>query len=315
MMVYGPVPSRRLGRSLGINHLPPKTCSYACVYCQVGRTSDLRVDRRPFHGPRTILDAVRRRTDEVRSGGETIDYLSFVPDGEPSLDIDLGETIVALRELGMPIAVISNGSLIARPDVRLDLAAADWVSLKLDTVDPAVWRRLNRPHGACDLTAIERGLLAFREEFTGTLATETMLVAGLNDSRGHAAETAAFLARLRPDVAYISVPTRPPARRNVRAAAHEVVVDYHETFAERVARVECLLGYEGDAFTSAGDARRNLLSITAVHPMRRQAVLGLLERAGAGWDLVENLVEEGELTTATHDGHQYVLRRFRREPS
>src|SRR4030043_566001 len=93
MIVFGPVPSRRLGRSPGINHIPPKHCTYSCVYCQLGRTMKLETGRQEFYRPEAIRKAVEKKVSSAREAGEAIDYLTFVPDGEPSLDIHLGEAI------------------------------------------------------------------------------------------------------------------------------------------------------------------------------------------------------------------------------
>ena len=130
-IVFGPVPSCRLGRSLGINNILPKICSYSCVYCQLSRTLDMRVKRQAFYDPDELVRTVRRRVEELRAAGEGLDYLTFVPDEEPTLDAHLGEEIAALKAPGIPIAVISNASLIAREDVQEDLSRADWVSLKM----------------------------------------------------------------------------------------------------------------------------------------------------------------------------------------
>ncbi|HSL41575.1 MAG TPA: radical SAM protein, partial [Desulforhopalus sp.] len=111
LMIFGPVPSRRLGRSLGINNIPPKICSYACLYCQVGRTTRMTIDRQEFFRPEEILAAVQAKLEETAQAGEPVDYLSFVPDGEPTLDINLERTIALLRPLKIPIAVITNTSL------------------------------------------------------------------------------------------------------------------------------------------------------------------------------------------------------------
>ncbi|MBN2405452.1 MAG: radical SAM protein [Coriobacteriia bacterium] len=311
MIAYGPVPSRRLGRSLGINNIPPKSCTYACTYCQVGHTRDMSAYRREFYDPKWLVDQVSERVTEVDRAGEKIDYLSFVPDGEPTLDIHLGKEIAALRRLDLPIAVITNGSLVTRPDVRKELATADWVSLKVDSVDERTWRQLDRPHRSLDLQSILDGMMAFRAEFCGILVTETMLVAGVNDTEEHAEATADFLERLKPDTAYVSVPTRPPTRKDVRAASGAAVVRYHERMASRLDRVECLIGYEGNQFAAVGDPISNLLSITAVHPMRHEAVADLLERADAPWSLVEELVAEGRLLVVESSGHTYYLRRPR----
>ncbi len=252
---YGPVPSRRLGRSLGINNIPTKVCSYACAYCQVGSTGRREIERRAFYAPEEILRAVEQRLASVVRAGEHVDYLSFVPDGEPTLDLNLGREIGLLKRLGLPIAVISNSSLLAVGGTAEDLAAADWVSLKADTVDESAWRRLNRPHRSLDLQDVHEGMLAFCELFHGRLVTETMLVADVNDSPVHAADTASFLAALAPDVAYLSIPSRPPAASWVRIPDDLAMVRCHDQFAGRLPCVEYLMGYEGDQFSAAGHPR------------------------------------------------------------
>ena len=121
MIAYGPVPSRRLGQSLGINNIPPKVCTYSCVYCQVGRTIDMQAERSAFYEPDDILKEVESSVQKAVDAGERIDYLTFVPDGEPTLDLHLGREIEMLQHLERKIAVITNSSLIARPDVRDEL--------------------------------------------------------------------------------------------------------------------------------------------------------------------------------------------------
>ncbi len=311
MIAYGPVPSRRLGRSLGVNNIPPKTCTYACVYCQVGHTHDMQIERREFYRPEDVAREVGDRLEEVRGVGDPIDFLSFVPDGEPTLDVNLGREIELLRTSGLPIAVITNSSLLSLPDVRKELATADWVSLKVDSVNEDVWRRLNHPHKALNLSDILEGMMTFRNMFSGTLVTETMIVAGVNDTEQHAVDTAAFLSRLKPDKAYLAVPTRPPVQEWVRPPDSEAMVRNHEAFAKQVGIVEFLMGYEGDDFSAAGKPRENLLGITAVHPMRDQAVAELLDRAGASWSVVEELMRDGSLREVDYAGHRYYLRRPR----
>jgi wyosine [tRNA(Phe)-imidazoG37] synthetase (radical SAM superfamily) len=181
MIAFGPVPSRRLGRSLGINNIPPKICTYACVYCQLGRTIKMRVERNAFYEPEEILQDVRDKVEKARGAGEAIDYLTFVPDGEPTLDLNLGRAIDLLKPLGIKIAVITNSSLMWHEDSREALMQADWVSLKVDAVREDIWRRVDRPHGTLQLASIQDGILGFAKTYTGHLVTETMLVEGIND--------------------------------------------------------------------------------------------------------------------------------------
>lgn len=311
-IVFGPVPSRRLGQSMGINNIPPKICSYGCVYCQLGRTIKMRYERAAYYEPRQLVEIINRKIKQTLKRKQTIDYLAFVPDGEPTLDIHLGQTIRSLKKGMIPVAVISNASLIGKQDVQDDLLAADWVSLKMDAVSETVWRKIDRPHHKVKLDDILSGALQFRKKFSGKLVTETMLIDGLNEQPETLRETAAFLHQLQPDVAYISIPTRPPAETWVKPASAAALNVAYQLFSAHVPRVELLTGYEGNAFAASGDARQDILSITAVHPMRRDAVQKLLEEEGAGWSLVEQLLTEGLLVSEQFEGHKFYLRSFSR---
>jgi wyosine [tRNA(Phe)-imidazoG37] synthetase (radical SAM superfamily) len=314
MIAFGPVPSRRLGRSLGINHIPPKVCTYSCVYCQVGRTLRLRDHRRDFLGPAEVVSAVTDKVEAARRAGEAVDYLTFVPDGEPTLDRSLGSMIRLLRPLGIPMAVVTNGSLLDREDVREELIEADWVSIKVDTVDDARWRQVNRPHGRLRLERVLAGICDFAAGYPGRLVTETMLMAGINDAEAELRATASFISRLRPERAYLAVPIRPPAQPWVRPAPPTSVARAYEVFRALAGRVELLVGYEGDAFAATGDPAHDLLSIMAVHPMREQAVVRFLVRAGAPRSVVAELVRRGDLVRADYGGHAYYLRPVCRAP-
>ena len=142
---FGPIPSRRLGRSLGINNIPPKICTYSCIYCQVGKTYDLTKKRREFYEVEEIKNQVFKKISDSKKQKEKIDFLSFVSDGEPTLDINLGREIELLKDSKIPVAVITNASLIDQSDVREDLSKADWVSIKIDAVDEAIWKTVNCP--------------------------------------------------------------------------------------------------------------------------------------------------------------------------
>ena len=181
-IVFGPIPSRRLGRSLGINNIPPKVCSYSCVYCQVGRTDTMTIKRKEFFSPAEIYSEVAKRVEQLKNANETIDYLSIVSEGEPTLDVNLGQLIKKLRKLDIDIAVITNSSLLWDEDVRSDLMNADLVSLKIDSVFPKIWKRIDRPHNTLDLHKIMEGIKSFAANYCGILLTETMLVKVTNDS-------------------------------------------------------------------------------------------------------------------------------------
>lgn len=309
-LTFGPVPSRRLGNSLGINNIPPKTCSYSCVYCQVGRTTAMRIDRSLFYGPDEIARDAGLKVRQVKEQGGSADYLTFVADGEPSLDQDLGKEIELLRSFGIKIAVITNASLLWREDVRRDLQQADWLSIKVDAVTERIWRRIDRPHKRLDLDEILKGALAFRDQFSGELATETMLIRGINDSEEECRNIAEFLGRLQPEKAYLAIPIRPPADRLVRAAGAKEVNTAYQIFKEKLDSVEYLIGYEGNAFAGSGDIENNLLSITSVHPMREDAVKEMLVKAGAGWSVIEGLLEKDSLIETIYEGKKFYMRKL-----
>ncbi len=312
MFAFGPVPSRRLGRSLGINNIPPKTCSYSCVYCQLGRTSQLIANRQAFYKPKEIFKEVKRKVDEAISRNEKIDYLTFVPDGEPTLDINLGKEISLLRQIGIPIAVLTNASLLWREDVREDLLEADLVSLKVDAVNQALWMKINRPHKSLSLDKILDGIIDFAEAFRGTIISETMLI-DMIEYDDELRKIAVFLGELdRLEKAYIAVPTRPPTEKWVRPAKEETLNLAYQIFSERLGdeRVEYLIGYEGNAFAFTGNVKEDLLAITAVHPMRKEAVEEFLKKANAEWRVVEELLHENLLVELEYEGKLYYMRKL-----
>jgi wyosine [tRNA(Phe)-imidazoG37] synthetase (radical SAM superfamily) len=204
-VIYGPVPSWRLGRSLGVDLLPGdvKTCSFDCVYCQLGRTTRRQTQRADF----VPLDRVRQELERVR--GVAADYVTFAGMGEPTLASNLGEAIrLARAMLDLPVAVLTNSSLMAREDVREEIAWADLVVAKLDAPNERLFRRINRPAADCRLQDVVRAIRLFRAEYAGKLALEMMFVRA---NRASAAEMAAMARELSPDEVQINTPLRPCA--------------------------------------------------------------------------------------------------------
>lgn len=310
MIAYGPVPSRRLGQSVGINNIPPKICTYSCVYCQLGRTLNMQVKRQAFYKPEEVVEAVKRKIQRAEENRESINYLTFVPDGEPTLDENLGKEIELLRKTDRKIAVISNASLIWREDVRRDLSMAHWVSLKIDAVDQDIWHTINRPHRGLSLQKILDGIRDFSESFTGDLATETMLLQDINDKTEIIERTAAFIKGVRPKRSYISIPTRPPAEKWVKPASEFNINLAYQIFEDQDLDTEYLIGYEGNAFAYTGNVEEDLLSIVSVHPMRKQGVNNLLTKARKDWDIVERLIKENKLVEIEYRGNKYYMRKL-----
>jgi wyosine [tRNA(Phe)-imidazoG37] synthetase (radical SAM superfamily) len=256
-IVFGPVQSRRFGRSLGINHLPRKECTYSCVYCQLGPTLRTSLRRRAFCDTAAIVEAVRR-------AGKPYDVISFVPDGEPTLDLHLGTHIRAVKQFGAPVAVITNGSLLWMESVRRDLDAADIVSIEVDAVDERAWRRIDRPAAALSIGVVLDGIRTFARERRAKLWTQTMLVEG----RGRFDDlenVAAFIREIEPDRVCISVPTRPPATPGIRAADGIRLA----RALELLPNAELMTEDPGAACVQTTD---ELLAVLAVHPLREETV-------------------------------------------
>ncbi len=310
MIAFGPVPSRRLGNSLGINHIPPKHCTYACVYCQVGKTDHLQITSGNFYSVEQITQEVGQKIHDAHEQGQMIDYLTFVPDGEPTLDRNLGLEIDALRIFGYPIAVISNSSLIDRPDVRNALSKADWVSLKVDSVVEETWKKINRPQRRLYLQNILSGMLIFRQEYTGELVTETMLISGHNDNEGEICKLSSFLLELDPLKSYLSIPTRPPAEIWVKPPQPEILQQILRKMSKAVPYLDILFETESTDFTSTGNVIEDILSIAAVHPIREPALRKLLSQAGAGWEVVENLISAKQITCIEYREDKFFLRKY-----
>ncbi len=308
-IIFGPVPSRRLGKSIGINNIPHKVCSYSCAYCQVGKADKMQVERREFYLPDVISSQLEHKLNYLAKS-DLPDYITIVPDGEPSLDIHLGELIVKLKSFGFPVAVITNSSLIDRKDVQADLMHADYVSVKVDTVNQASWRKVNKPHKDLNLVSILQGIRDFSQNFKGTLVTESMLLKDVNDSEKELEALALLLHDIGPEIAYIAIPTRPPAFEGTFPANETAVTLAYEIFSRLKVSAELLTGYEGNAFASSGNFAEDMLSITAVHPMRKDAVLQLLAKSNAPVKSLNQLVDNGLIKIVSFNKQEYYLRKF-----
>ncbi len=302
MITFGPVPSRRLGRSLGVNNIPKKVCSYDCVYCQIGKTKLLSVERREFFKIDEILKEV---SDKSRNS--EYDYITFVPDGEPTLDINLGQEIKALKDLGK-IAVITNASLLWVEGVREALHHADWVSVKLDAARKGTWKKIDRPHFSLSFEKVLEGILEFSKQFEGTLVTETMIISEFNDSEKDLVEIAKLLEKINPKTAYISVPTRPPAY-SVKPASDETLDLAYVMISSRGIDVEILSKPEVGSFEIGDDPKKGILSITAVHPMRESDLKKALEDKGYDFSIVEELLQEKKLEVLEYGGVRFYRKR------
>ena len=270
----------------------------------------MTIGRKEFYQVDEILREIGEKISKARDKGETIDYLAFVPDGEPTLDIHLGREIEMLKPFGIKIAVITNASLAWEESVKDDLCRADWVSVKIDAVSENIWREVNRPHKSLKLDNILRGISEFSDMFKGTLATETMLVQGVNDGEEEIKRIADFISGLKSPKSYVSIPTRPPAEKEVKPPDENAINRAYQLFVEQGIDTEYLIGYEGNAFAFTGDVKRDLLSITSVHPMKEEAVGKFLNKARADWDIVESLIKKGELLKVRYRHQNFYVRKI-----
>jgi len=246
--IFGPVPSRRLGRSLGIDIVPYKTCTFDCVYCECGRTTNLTCERREFYPLEELLAAVRDRLGRL---AEPPDHLTLSGAGEPTLYSRMGELIAGLKRISdVPVAVITNGSLLGDPAVRKELLGADVVLPSLDAVFETVFRKINRPHDDCRLEKIIEGLETFVGEFRGRVLLEILLVEGYNTGEDHLEALAAVVRRLPVEAVQINTAVRPGTVPGVGPLAPDALERIRERFgprAEIVASTPVRAGHEEKA--------------------------------------------------------------------
>ena len=264
--VFGPIPSRRLGQSLGIDPIPLKTCNWNCVYCQLGRSRPMTNVRKEYVDPEIIMAQLRPVLD-AHAPGE-IDWLTFVGSGEPTLNSSLGELIRAVKGMSeIPVAVITNGALLYLPEVQQDLMAADAVLPSLDAGSAALYKKINRPHPGVPFDKMIAGLIEFQRIYPGKLWIEVMMVSGLNDTEPALKELAAVLDRIAPDEVHINQPIRPPAEAWVQLADDEGLLRARAILGERVRIFTFPEGhFEFDQFENVVEA---VLTIITRHPMRQ----------------------------------------------
>lgn len=298
--VFGPVPSRRLGQSLGIDTIPLKTCNWNCVYCQLGRTVPLMNERREYIPREEILVEVEEAL--VAHRPDEIDWVTFVGSGEPTLHSGIGWLIRQVKaRTDKPVAVITNGALLYLPEVRDELSAADAVLPTLDAGNAALYRKINRPHPDITFERHVQGLIDFRQEYHGKLWVEVMLVRDLNDTEQALTELAATLRRIHPDEVHILLPTRPPAETWVQPSDEEGLLRARAILGNVASVIHTASGtFDLSGSTSLVDA---VVSIVTRHPMRQDE----LEKTLAHWS--KGQVNEA-LSELESSGRVQVVERY-----
>jgi wyosine [tRNA(Phe)-imidazoG37] synthetase (radical SAM superfamily) len=303
--IFGPVPSRRLGRSLGIDVIPPKTCSFDCIYCESGPTTRLSVKREYFADPSEILAELNAF---FRLHPNAADVLTFSGAGEPTLYAGLGELIAAVKKAypRLPLIVLTNGSLLWDPEVRRSLLKADRVVPSLDAVAAAVFRRINRPHPSLDPMRIIEGIRAFRKEYKGRLHVEIALVSGVNDTAEELSSLAGVIKSIRPDKVELNTVVRPPAipgTRGLSDARMEWAASFFHSLDAEIVGV-----FQSDE--QACGAEQIALRIVETVERRPCTVPELAASLGVPEKIVEQesqrLQEQGKLRKLHFDGKLFL---------
>jgi len=229
--LYGPVPSRRLGRSLGIDLVPHKICTYDCIYCQIGKTTDKTLVRKEYVPLKEILEEVRRFLKEETS---SIDHLSLSGSGEPTLHSQIRSVIEGIKAItSIPVAVITNGSLLYEEGVRQDLLSADIVLPSLDAVSSEVFMRINRPRPGFSIGKVIEGMVEFRKVYKGQIWLEILFCKGINDSKEELLKMKKAVDRIQPDRIHLNTVVRPPSEKWAAPLSQKEMEEFKDFFGEK----------------------------------------------------------------------------------
>ena len=299
--IFGPVPSRRLGLSLGVDVIPKKVCTLDCIYCEVGIT-DKRALRRLEYFP---ADAIIAEVEDALSRHTKIDHISFSGSGEPTLNSKLGEIIRAVKQLtSIPVAVITNGTLLSFEDVRYDLLSADVVLPSLDAVTPEVFSKIDRPHPQLRIETIIEGLKDFRAEYKGQLWLEIMFVKGLNDGKEEVQKLNEVVIQIRPDRIQLNTVTRPPSEHSVEPVSQSRLKEIQATFGKR-----CEIIGTFDKHIAANNKTSNSTEILALLERRAMTLEGLMNSQNATMssiiESIRALKDAGLIESFTHQNVEH----------
>lgn len=282
--VFGPVPSRRLGLSLGVDLVYPKTCPLDCIYCELGRTTQHTARRGVFRDADEVLAQVAKRLGEMESPP---DFVTLAGSGEPTLHLELGRVITELKAMSpCRVAVLTNGVLLPDPQVRRDLAPADVVIPSLDAVDQEIFERINRPVPGLIIGDVIAGLKGFAREYAGSLWLEVLLAAGINDSPEHLAALAATARDIGPELVQLNTVIRPPAVAGVKALSLERLEEIAAGFG-----LPCTVSAPPRAMAAGdrGDLARQVCEMTRRRPCTVSDVAAM---AGVEPERAERLLHE-----------------------
>ena len=299
--LYGPVPSRRLGFSLGIDFIPFKTCSLDCIYCQLGQVPEKTVVRKVYVPASEVITQIKEKLDS----GARIDYITFSGSGEPTLNAEIGKLILDIKQLTqIPVAVLTNSTLLCRKDVRDALSEADLIIPSLDAVTQDIFEKVNRPHPSIRISDILTGLKKFRRTFKGKIWIEVLLVKNINDSPAHLPKLKTVLEELHPDRIQLNTVVRPPAESFARTLSLEELEKIKNFIGNR-----CEIIATFDKTAQAAVLKSEMETILSIIRRRPVTLIDLASSLGLHRNEVlkylQMLKEKGAIQLVQHKGSVY----------
>ncbi len=302
---YGPVPSRRLGFSLGIDIIPHKHCSFDCIYCQLGKTIHKTILRKEYTPAEEILDELRAvlRTDIHAN------YLTFSGSGEPTLHKRIGYLIDELKKITqIPVAVLTNGSLLYLPEVKHDLINADLVAPTLCTANAEVFKKIHRGHAALDIDKIIQGYVEFRKIYKGKIWLEVMIVRGINDEPRQLEELHRVIETINPDKIHLNTVVRPPSEKYAQPVSQEALKRYKEILGDRC---EIIVDFKHASMANVKSGQ--LKKIAAIIERRPVTIDDLVKASGLHRNEIikhiQTLLEQDKIEISRHGREEYYRKK------
>ena len=304
--LFGPVPSRQLGLSLGLDLVPFKTCSYDCVYCELGRTTHLTIERKPFVPAEEIIKELNAFFADKNH--PAVDFITLGGSGEPTLNTEIGEIIKAAKGLKKaPVAVLTNASLMWKEEVSRALLEADVILPSLDAVSEEVWQKINRPHPLLKLEKIIQGLKDFRQKYAGQIWLEILFVKGINDGPEELERLKEVIAEIAPDKIQLNTVVRPPAESGISALTEtelKRIKDFFGPKAEIIASFSRKLEREA-AFL---DLKDRILAMLKRRPCALKDMANALSvHLNEVIKIVDELQKQGRLISYEHSGKRFFV--------
>jgi len=301
LRTYGPVPSRRLGFSLGIDIIPLKTCSLNCIYCQLGPAVQKIIQRKEYFSSSEILSQIKKKL----SSGQRIDYITFSGSGEPTLNKTLGKLIREIKKTtSIPVAVLTNSTLLSRKSVRNALMGADLVVPSLDAATQEIFVKINRPHPSLNIEEIIQGLQKLSQEFKGPIWLEIMLVKGVNDSPSHIRKLKEAIAKIKPEKVQLNTVIRPPAEKHARPLSLKGLEN-----TEKILGKNCEIiveSYREGQISTPENLEGAILSLIQRRPVTLEEISASLgKHKNEIIKYLDSLLAEGKIKSVTHKGFKY----------